>query len=148
MSADQIIILLLIGLAAGFMSSMVGIGGGLIIVPALVFFYGMDQKMAQGTSLLIITLPVTAAGAYTYWKNGHASLQSSVFVAATFLIGGYLGGVLANRMDTNLVRKVFAVFMILVSIKMLFFDKPKERPTTNSKSEIRPFDSAQGKNPS
>src|SRR4051812_3450304 len=103
MSADQILLLLSIGLAAGFMSSMVGIGGGLIIVPALTLFCGMDQKIAQGTSLFIITLPVTAAGAYTYYKSGNASLSSAVFIAATFLVGGYFGGILANRMDTNVI---------------------------------------------
>ena len=143
MTTVQIVTLLLIGLAAGFMSSMVGIGGGLVIVPALVFFFGMDQKMAQGTSLMIITLPVTAAGAYAYWKNGNASIPSSIYVALTFLVGGYLGGVLANKMDTNTVRKIFAVFMIAVSIKMLFFDKPKPRPqrptpsSTESNSPLR-----------
>ena len=137
MTTEQIIVLLLIGLAAGFMSSMVGIGGGLVIVPALVFFYGMDQKLAQGTSLMIIALPVTAAGAYAYYKAGNANWQMSLIVACTFLIGGYLGGVLANKMDTNVVRKIFAVFMILVSIKMLFFDKPKPRPTKTPNSEFR-----------
>src|ERR1043166_3274577 len=146
MSTDQIVTLLLIGLAAGFMSSMVGIGGGLIIVPALVLFYGMDQKVAQGTSLVIITLPVTAAGAYTYYKSGNVSLPSCLFVAASFLVGGYIGGILANRMDTNTVRKVFAVFMILVSLKMLFLDKPKPRPVPKSQSETRPLNSARGEN--
>jgi uncharacterized membrane protein YfcA len=121
---------------------MVGIGGGLVIVPALVFFFGMDQKMAQGTSLMIITLPVTAMGAYTYWKNGNASIPSSIYVALTFLVGGYLGGVLANKMDTNTVRKIFAVFMIAVSIKMLFFDKPRpkpQRPTPSSTESNSPL---------
>jgi uncharacterized protein len=137
MSTEQIMILLVIGLAAGFMSSMVGIGGGLVIVPALVFFYGVDQKMAQGTSLMIIALPVTAAGAYAYYKSGNANWQMALIVASTFVIGGYFGGMLANKMETNTVRKIFAVFMILVSLKMLFLDKPKARPTTDSKSELR-----------
>lgn len=136
MSTEQIAVLLLIGLAAGFMSSMVGIGGGLVIVPALVLFYGMDQKLAQGTSLMIIALPVTAAGAYAYYKAGHANWQISLIVAATFLLGGYLGGMLANRLDTTTIKKVFAGFMILISIKMLFFDQPKPR-ATNPNSELR-----------
>jgi uncharacterized membrane protein YfcA len=137
MSTEQVMILLVIGLAAGFMSSMVGIGGGLVIVPALVFFYGMDQKMAQGTSLLIIALPVTAAGAYAYYKSGNANWQMALVVASTFLVGGYLGGFLANKMETNTVRKIFAVFMILVSLKMLFLDKPKAKPATDSHSDLR-----------
>ncbi len=119
------------------MSSMVGIGGGLVIVPALVLFYGMDQKLAQGTSLMIIALPVTAAGAYAYYKAGNGNWQISLVVAATFLIGGYLGGILANKMDTNTVKKVFAIFLFLISLKMLFLDKPKPRPAKATKSEVR-----------
>jgi len=135
MSTEHVIALLVIGLAAGFMSSLIGIGGGLVIVPALVLFYGMDQKLAQGTSLLIIALPVTAVGAYTYFKSGNADWKASLIVAATFMVGGYFGGVLANRISTDIVKKIFAVFLILIAIKYLFIDKPKAAPT--SKSEIR-----------
>ena len=143
MSTEQIIILLLIGIAAGFMSSMVGIGGGLVIVPALVLFYGMDQKMAQGTSLLIIALPVTAAGAYAYYKSGNTNWQAGLIVAITFMIGGYFGGLLANKLETTIVKKIFALFLLLIALKMLFLDKPKTAVPKNSnsatteKSEIR-----------
>ena len=99
----MIIGLLIIGLFAGFMSSMVGIGGGVIIVPALVFLFGMNQKMAQGTSLLMLALPVAAAGAYTYYKNGNLDWRASLILAATFIIGGYFGGTLANRRDTTII---------------------------------------------
>ena len=136
MSVEQIAILLIIGLAAGFMSSMVGIGGGLVIVPALVLLYGMDQKLAQGTSLFIIALPVTAAGAFVYYRTGQADWQVSLIIAITFLIGGYFGGLLATSLDTNMVRKIFAVFLLLISIKMLFIDKPKPKITKPSSSEI------------
>lgn len=135
MSTEQIVILLVIGLAAGFMSSMVGIGGGLVIVPALVVFYGMDQKLAQGTSLLIIALPVTAAGAYAYYKSGNADFKLSLIIASTFVIGGYFGGVLANKLDTTIVKKIFAVFLMLIAIKMLFIDKPKAKPGINPNSD-------------
>ena len=128
MTPIQIILLLAIGLVAGFMSSMVGIGGGLIIVPALALFFGMDQKLSQGTSLLMLALPVTALGAWTYYKNGNVNWQASLLLAATFVIGGYFGGTLANRLDTTTVKKIFAVFMIVISIKYLFFDKPKPAP--------------------
>ncbi len=136
MSNEQIIALLLIGLVAGFMSSMVGIGGGLVIVPALIFFYGMDQKMAQGTSLFIIALPVTAAGAYVYYKSGNADWKAALLIATTFLVGGYVGGVIANKLDTTTVRRIFAVFMILVSLKILFFDKPRTPASKKPHSEI------------
>lgn len=134
MTATQLITLLLIGLAAGFMSSMVGIGGGLVIVPALALLYGMDQKLAQGTSLLIIAMPVTAAGAYVYFKNGNANWQAALVIAITFVVGGYFGGLLANRLETGAIKKIFAVFLILVACKMLFLDKPKAAPKAVSPS--------------
>lgn len=124
MSATYLIGLMLVGLAAGFMSSMVGIGGGIVIVPSLVFLFGMNQKMAQGTSLLMLALPVAAVGAYTYYKNGNVNWQASLALAGTFMIGGYFGGKLANTLDTAIVKKIFAVFMIVMAIKYLFFDKP------------------------
>ena len=151
MSTDQIVILLAIGLAAGFMSSMIGIGGGLVIVPALVLFYGMDQKIAQGTSLLIIAIPVTAVGAYAYYKSGNVNWQAALLIAATFMVGGYFGGLVANKMETGIVKKIFAVFLILVALKMLFFDKsngnkqtahqapfPTDQSYTADNSEKRP----------
>jgi uncharacterized membrane protein YfcA len=127
MSHETILILLVIGLLAGFLSSMVGIGGGLVIVPALVLFLGMEQKAAQGTSLLIIALPVTAAGAYAYYKGGNLDWRPAMVVAATFLIGGYLGGLVAQKTDPWLIRKLFALLLIYVAIKFLFFDKPKPK---------------------
>ncbi len=129
MSTEYIVGLLLIGFAAGFMSSMVGIGGGIVIVPALVLIFGMDQKMAQGTSLLMLSLPVAAVGAYTYYKNGNVSWQASVMLAITFMVGGYFGGKLANALDTVVIKKIFAVFMIIIAIKYLFFDKEQPKST-------------------
>jgi uncharacterized membrane protein YfcA len=145
MSTEQIIILLLIGMAAGFMSSMVGIGGGLVIVPALALLYGMDQKLAQGTSLLIIALPVTAAGAYAYYKNGNADWQVALIIAITFVIGGYFGGLLANKIETTVIRKIFAIFLMLIALKMLFLDKPKSTDPGNSRST--PKDTSEIRNP-
>lgn len=121
--------LLAIGIVAGFMSSMVGIGGGLVIVPALVLMYGMDQKLAQGTSLLMLALPVTAAGAFTYYKAGNINWQASLLIGATFILGGYLGGTLANKLETTTIKRIFAIFMIVIAVKYLFFDKPKAKPT-------------------
>lgn len=137
----MIIGLLIVGLFAGFMSSMVGIGGGVIIVPALVFLFGMNQKMAQGTSLLMLALPVAAAGAYTYFKTGNLDWRASLLLAATFVIGGYFGGTLANRLDTTIIKRVFAVFMIVVAVKYLFFDKPKV-VAPKASTELPPADAS------
>src|SRR5688572_20498171 len=125
MNINDILILLVIGFAAGFMSSMVGIGGGIIIVPALVFFLGVDQKMAQGTSLALLSLPVAAIGAYNYYKTGNSDWKYALILASTFMIGGFLGSKLTLSLNMNMVKKVFAVFMILMAVKYLFFDKPK-----------------------
>jgi len=139
MSAGYIAGLLIVGLIAGFLSSMVGIGGGIFIVPMLVFLFAMDQKTAQGTSLLMLALPVAAAGAYTYYKSGHINWQASLLLAVAFMAGGYLGGRLVNALDAYIIRKIFAVFMIIMAIKYLFFDNniPKspdvfyDRPNQN-----------------
>ena len=127
----MIIGLLALGLVAGFASSMVGIGGGIIIVPALVFLFGMDQKMAQGTSLFMLSLPVALAGALSYYRSGNADWRAALMLAAAFVIGGFLGGRLANSLDTAVIKKIFAVFMIVMAVKYLFFDKTpdKKRPT-------------------
>lgn len=125
MSINDILILFAIGIVAGFMSSLVGIGGGIIIVPALVYFLGMDQKMAQGTSLAMLSLPVAFIGAYNYHKAGNSDWKIALILACTFMVGGYLGSKLTLSLNVNVVKKVFAVFMILMAVKYLFFDKPK-----------------------
>lgn len=123
MSTGYIIGLLAVGLVAGFMSSMVGIGGGIIIVPALVFLFGMTQKMAQGTSLAMLSLPVAFIGAFNYYKEGQVNWKMALLLAATFVIGGYLGSKVVLGLDMAIIKKIFAVFMIVIAIKYLFFDK-------------------------
>lgn len=123
MSIAFIVGILVVGLLAGFMSSLIGIGGGIVIVPMLVLLFGLNQKEAQGTSLLMLSLPVALIGAYNYYKNGYANWKIALMLAATFVIGGYLGSKVVLNMDMTVVKKVFAVFMIVIAIKYLFFDK-------------------------
>ncbi len=123
MSTGYIIGLLVIGFAAGFMSSLVGIGGGVVIVPALVIIFGMSQKMAQGTSLAMLSLPVAFIGAYNYYKEGQVNWKMAFILAATFVIGGYLGSKVVLGLDSNIIKKIFAIFMIAIAVKYLFFDK-------------------------
>lgn len=123
MSTDNIILLLVVGLLAGVLSGMVGIGGGLVIVPALVFLFGFNQKMAQGTSLAMLSMPVALIGAYNYHKQGYADWKTALLLAASFVIGGYLGSKITLAMDMSVVKKIFAVFMMVIAIKYLFFDK-------------------------
>lgn len=123
MSAGYIIAVLAIGLVAGFMSSMIGIGGGIVIVPALVLLLGLNQKMAQGTSLAMLSLPVAFIGAYNYYKNGYVNWKIALLLACTFVIGGYLGSKVIVNTDMSVVKKIFAIFLIVIAVKYLFFDK-------------------------
>jgi len=125
MSLQTIIILLLIGLAAGALSGLVGVGGGIIIVPALVYFLHFSQKSAQGTSLGILLLPVGILAVMEYYKQGYVDIKVVLIVSIAFIIGGYLGGKLTMVISNEKVKKIFAVFMLLMAIKMLFFEKRK-----------------------
>jgi uncharacterized membrane protein YfcA len=116
----QIIGLLLIGISAGICAGMFGIGGGLIIVPALVFFYAMTQHAAVGTSLGAILLPVGALSAWVYWKNGNLNITYSLLIAAGLLIGGYFGARLVQPVSDLTLRKMFAGFLIVVALRMFW----------------------------
>lgn len=127
MSAFTIVMLIIIGIAAGLLSGLVGVGGGLIIVPALVYFLAFTQKQAQGTSLAILLLPIGILAVINYYKDPAVSLDVSVVVLIVigFIIGSYFGSKLALSLPDATVKKIFAIFMMLVAIKMLFIDKPK-----------------------
>lgn len=114
---------ILIGLVAGILGGMLGIGGAVIIIPALVLLLGMSQQSAQGTTLFMLVLPVGALAAWQYYKNGHVDVKVALLLAVSFFIGSYGGARLAEMIPSTVLKKVFAVTLILISIKMLFFDK-------------------------
>lgn len=114
-----ILILLCIGLAAGILSGMVGVGGGLIIVPALVYFMAMGQHEAQGTSLAVLLLPAGFFAVYNYYQAGYVDVKTTLIIASTFVIGGFIGSKIAINIDQQMVKRIFGVFMLLVAIKML-----------------------------
>ena len=132
MSITTIVLLVIVGLAAGFLSGLVGIGGGVIIVPALVLFLGFTQKAAQGTSLGILLLPVGILAVMQYYKQGYINVNYVLIVALAFVVGGFLGSKLALGLSDEKMKKIFAIIMMLIAIKMLFFDRSK--PTTPIKS--------------
>ena len=105
MSALTIILLMLIGLAAGTLSGMVGVGGGIIIVPCLVLVLGYTQKEAQGTSLVVLLLPVGIFAVINYYKQGQINLPVALIVSLSFLIGGYFGSKLALSWDEEKLKK-------------------------------------------
>ena len=124
MDTQTILILFCIGIA-GMLSGIVGIGGGIIIVPALVFFLGFSQLKAQGTSLGILLLPVGILAVIQFYKQGYIDMKTVGIVACSFVVGGYLGSKIALALPQETVKKVFAVLLLLISIKMFFFDKQK-----------------------
>ncbi len=128
MTVATFVLLILIGLMAGFLSGLIGIGGGVIIVPALVILLGFSQKLAQGTSLGILLLPVGILAVIQYYKQGYLNVNYVAIVATTFVIGGFLGSKLALSLSDEKMKKIFAIIMLLIAIKMLFFDTGKPTP--------------------
>ena len=126
MDIQTILIIIVIGIAAGMLSGFVGVGGGIIIVPSLIYFIGFSQKAAQGTSLGLILLPVGILAVMQYYKQGHIDVKVVGILAIGFLAGSYFGSKIALNLPDATVKKVFAILMIVIAIKMLFFDKPKQ----------------------
>ena len=125
MDMQVIIILLLIGVAAGMLGGLVGIGGGIVIVPALIYFLGMSQFGAQGTSLGLFLFPVGILGVMQYYKQGHVDFKLVFVIGIGFVLGSFLGSKLTLSMPQDTVKKIFAVLLLFISFKMLFLDKKK-----------------------
>lgn len=123
MTIQTILILIITGIAAGILGGLVGIGGGIIIVPSLVYFLSFSQKSAQGTSLGLLLLPVGILGVLQYYKQGHVDFRVVAIVAVGFLAGSYFGSKVALSLPQETVKKIFAVVLLLVAFKMLFIDK-------------------------
>lgn len=123
-----ILALLIIGFFSGMLSGLVGVGGGIIIVPCLIYFLALTQKQAQGTSLAVLTLPVVFLGMWQYYKNGQIDFKIVVFLAIGFVIGGYFGGKIANKVSDELLKKIFGILLLFIAFKMLFLDS-KKKPT-------------------
>jgi uncharacterized protein len=120
MNPATIAILVLIGIAAGIFGGIFGVGGAIIMIPALVYFMGMDQHMAQGTSLAVMLPPIGLFAAYNYYKAGQANLWYAVIIAIAFMIGGYFGSKIALNLPENLMKKIFGIFLILVALRLIF----------------------------
>lgn len=116
----SILILLAVGLIAGALSGMVGIGGGIIIVPALVYFLGFSQHQAQGTVLFMFLLPIGILGVMNYYNAGHIDFKTAFIIASTFVIGSYFGSKISIAIDQQTLKKVFGVIILLLSLKMIF----------------------------
>jgi len=130
MTVEIVILLLILGLLAGFLSGSVGVGGGVIMVPLAIWFLGYSQHQAQGTSLAVLAVPVTLLAAYTYHKSGLEQNEGldwrvALIIAVGFVAGGYFGSKLAINLNQQLLKKIFGVILIIVAVKMIFFSGGK-----------------------
>ena len=123
MNVSTIIGLLILGLMAGLLSSVVGIGGGILIVPALVFIFALSQKTAQGTSLAMLLPPIGLLAVINYHKAGLIDYKIAGILCVAFVAGTYFGSKLALNLPDAVLKKVFAIFLILVAGRYLLFDK-------------------------
>ncbi|MFZ1519977.1 MAG: sulfite exporter TauE/SafE family protein [Ignavibacteriaceae bacterium] len=114
------ILFVLLGLIAGTFSGIVGLGGGVIIVPALVFLFGLSQQQAQGTTLALMVPPIGILAAYAYYQQGYVDIKIAALVCLGFIFGGWLGAKFAVGLSQNVLQKIFAVSLFLISIKMFF----------------------------
>ena len=112
--------LLVLGLVSGAFASLVGVGGGIIIVPALVFLFGMPQQMAQGTSLALLLPPIGIVAAYTYWQKGYVDFKVAALIIAGFLVGSYFGSKFAVDLPKQTLQRIFGVFLLFVAGKMIW----------------------------
>ncbi len=112
-----------LGLAAGSLSGVTGIGGGIIIVPMLIYFFGYSAHMAQGTTLALMVPPIGIAAAWSYYQRGMVSIPAALIIAAGFIAGSVIGAKLAIALPENVIRKIFAVLLFAVAIKM-FMQNP------------------------
>lgn len=140
MDIQSVLIIILVGIAAGMLSGLVGIGGGIIIVPALVYFLGFTQHQAQGTSLGLILLPVGILAVMQYYKEGSVDVKVVAVLAVGFIAGSYFGSKIALGLPQETVKKIFAILMILIALKMLFFDKKTPASSGNKTAATQTYD--------
>lgn len=121
--SSTIIQLLLIGLVAGFAGGMFGIGGGAIMVPAMVLLMGMDQKFATGTSIAAQIFPIGILAAMVYYRNGNLNIKDAVFIAIGLVIGNLFGALFANQpyISSEMMKKLYGGFLLVIGVRYLFF---------------------------
>ena len=120
MNFYTLLILILIGLITGAFGGLLGIGGGMILIPALVYILGFNQHEAIGTSLAVMLPPIGLFAAYNYYRAGHVNLKYALILAVAFMVGSFFTSKIAVSIPENVIRKIFSVFLILVALKMFF----------------------------
>ena len=117
---NDFIILILVGLLAGFVSGGIGVGGGVVIVPALVFIMGFTQHQAQGTSLAVMIAPIGLISAYNYYRYGYVNVKFALILLITFFIGTYFGSLTAVHLPDKILKKAFGAILLITSLRMIF----------------------------
>ncbi|MEM9151293.1 MAG: TSUP family transporter [Cyanobacteria bacterium P01_F01_bin.3] len=117
----EILLFLILGLSVGSLSGLIGIGGGVLVTPALIFLFGFSQQQAQGTTLAMLVPPIGILGAWTYYQKGQVNIQAAGLLCLGFVLGGLLGAQLAVGLPDVLLRRIFGVAMVAVGARMLFF---------------------------
>lgn len=110
---------ILLGLIAGVFSGFLGIGGGTIIIPVMVYIYGMTQHQAQGTTLALMVLPIGLLAALKYYVNGNVNLKMALFICIGFFIGGFIGASFAQPLPDLWLKRCFGIFLVFVAVKMI-----------------------------
>ena len=120
MTALQLIILIAIGLMSGLLAGVLGVGGAIVVIPALVFILGLTQHEAQGTSLAFMVPPIGIFAAWNYWKAGYVNWKFALILALTFMAGAYLGSLFSVNMSEKVLRKIFSILLFAAALKMFF----------------------------
>ena len=123
MEIQNFILVALIGAGAGVLSGLLGLGGAIIIIPALALLLGFSQQMAQGTALMMMVLPVGALAAFQYYQKGYVDIKVALIMAIFFFAGGYFGAKFATQIPQDILKKAFALLLLLIAVKMWFFEK-------------------------
>ena len=123
MEFQQVVIIAMIGTFAGLLSGLLGLGGAIVIIPALVLFLGYSQQTAQGTALMMMVLPVGALAAFQYYQKGYVDMKVALLMAVFFFAGGYFGAKFAIQIPQDILKKAFALLLVFIAVKMWFFDK-------------------------
>ncbi len=119
MSVYQLILLIIIGLLSGMLAGIFGVGGAILVIPALVFILGLSQHQAQGTSLAFMIPPIGILAAWNYWKEGYVNWKFALVLSLTFIVGAYLGSIFSLNISDRMLRRIFGILLLFVAAKMI-----------------------------
>lgn len=117
----DIVLFLLLGLSAGILSGMFGIGGGIIIIPVLLYVFKFSQHMAQGTTLALMIPPIGILAAWEYYKHGYVNIQAVLFICLGFVLGGLIGAKFVPDIPSLILTKMFGMILLIIAVRMIFF---------------------------